>query len=102
VIETGFPWRDVILGALSIVGACIAWLVKSQVTELHHTVNSKMDRLLELTASASKAEGAKEERDRADIARAAAADAADAARRLTPTERDLSDHTKPITGGPTP
>ena len=71
-----FPWTAVIQGAITILTAVLAWLVKNQVTELHTTINSKMDALLKLTAAASKAEGVKEERDRAEVAHAAGVSAA--------------------------
>lgn len=59
-----FPWAAVIQGTITVLTAVLAWLVKNQVTQLHTTINSKMDALLKLTAAAAKAEGVLEEKTR--------------------------------------
>ena len=65
-----FPWATVIQACATLLVAVFTWLVKTQVTKVHETFNSKMDALLKLTAASAKAEGVLE--GRAQIISAAA------------------------------
>lgn len=60
----GIPWVAIFLGFGNLLTAALAWLLRAQVQAVHDTFNSKMDKLLELTAAASKAEGVLEEKAR--------------------------------------
>jgi hypothetical protein len=61
-------WQDITWvqwaqGIATVIVAVLGFFIKRQVTQLHVTINSKMDSLLDLTRKASKAEGKEEERN---------------------------------------
>jgi len=58
--------KDYWLPALQTLGALLAPVTLFFLRRMYHTFNSKMDRLLELTAQAAKAEGVLQERERRD------------------------------------
>ena len=58
--------KDYWLPALQALGAILAPVTLFFLRRMYHTFNSKMDRLLELTARAAKAEGVLEEKTRRD------------------------------------
>ena len=52
-----------VVGAVSALGAVIMGLINShKIKEVHVSINSRMDRMLEITAAASHAEGVEQER----------------------------------------
>jgi len=55
-------WVQWAQGIATVIVAILGFFIKRQVTQLHVTINSKMDSLLSLTREASKAEGKLEER----------------------------------------
>jgi hypothetical protein len=55
-------WIPLIQASATIMTAVVLYVLR----RLYHTMNSKMDRLLEVTAKAAKAEGVLEEKTRRD------------------------------------
>jgi low affinity Fe/Cu permease len=59
------PWNTILQGAVTIITAALVYVIQ----KLHNTINSKMDKLLEVVAAKSKAEGILEEKDRQESQR---------------------------------
>jgi hypothetical protein len=65
--------REAVIGAAALVGVALVQgytakrvaQVQAKLNEVHSQINSRMDQLLELTKSSSKAEGIKEEKEKA-------------------------------------
>ena len=64
-ISAGIVFAVVVASLGSIISAVVAILTYLRMSDLEHSTNSKMDKLLELTAESSKAEGRKEAQDEA-------------------------------------
>ena len=62
-----FPWAQMIQGLASLATIAIAWAVKSEVKNLHITINSNMAELMRLNRKDARADAVIEERARVQV-----------------------------------